>query len=61
MLLKIACPCGHIGVAAAETLPRDLTCWRCGTSRHVEPELGACVIQSTERRPERVNAILAAR
>jgi hypothetical protein len=35
MMLKIACPCGHTGIVSAETLPRELTCSRCGASRHV--------------------------
>ena len=25
MMLKIACPCGHVGLANAESLPRSLT------------------------------------
>jgi hypothetical protein len=36
MMLKIVCPCGHVGLASAETLPRSLTCWQCGESRRVE-------------------------
>jgi hypothetical protein len=36
MMLKIACPCGHVGLAAAESLPRSLKCSACGTSRRVE-------------------------
>jgi hypothetical protein len=36
MMVKIACPCGHVGVVAAETLPRELQCSACGESRRVE-------------------------
>jgi hypothetical protein len=36
MLLRIACPCGHVGLANAESLPRLLTCSACGSSRRVE-------------------------
>ena len=36
MLLKIICRCGHIGVVDAQTLPRELRCWQCGSSRRVE-------------------------
>jgi hypothetical protein len=43
-MLKIACTgCGHVGLAAAETLPRSLTCSSCGSSRRVEVEDGARV------------------
>jgi hypothetical protein len=35
MLLKIACACGHAGVVAAESLPRELQCSAYGSSRHV--------------------------
>jgi hypothetical protein len=39
MMLRIECTsCGHVGVAAAETLPRELTCSRCGSSRYVKAE-----------------------
>ena len=44
MLLKIACPCGHAGVVAAESLPRELTCSSCGSSRHVEARDGRRVM-----------------
>jgi hypothetical protein len=41
-MLKIACTgCGHVGLAAAETLPRSLTCSSCGSSRRVKVEDGA--------------------
>jgi hypothetical protein len=30
-MLKIECPCGHVGVVSAERLPRSLTCSRCGS------------------------------
>ena len=36
MMLKIACPCGHVGLANAESLPRSLTCSACRESRHVD-------------------------
>ena len=35
-LVKVACPCGHVGLADAATLPRSLTCSACGESRHIE-------------------------
>jgi hypothetical protein len=36
-MLKVSCTtCRHIGLAAAEHLPRQLTCSACGTSRRVE-------------------------
>jgi hypothetical protein len=35
MMVKVVCPCGHTGLVNAETLPRDLVCSRCGSSRHV--------------------------
>jgi hypothetical protein len=41
MMLKIACPCGHVGLANSETLPRLLTCSACSTSRRVEIADGA--------------------
>jgi hypothetical protein len=40
MMLRITCPCGHVGVAEAATLPRSLTCSACGESRHVEAKDG---------------------
>ena len=37
MLLKIECPeCTHIGIVSAESLPAELVCSACGTSRRVE-------------------------
>jgi hypothetical protein len=36
MLIRVTCPCGHIGIVSAATLPRELRCWQCGSSRHVE-------------------------
>jgi hypothetical protein len=34
---QVACTgCGHVGLAASETLPRLLTCSACGSSRRVE-------------------------
>jgi hypothetical protein len=44
MMLKIVCPCGHVGIASAETLPRELTCARCGSSRRVEAEDGTLIV-----------------
>jgi hypothetical protein len=44
MLLKIACTCGHVGIVSAETLPRELTCARCGSSRRVEAEDGTRIV-----------------
>jgi len=36
VLVKVACCCGHVGLADAATLPRELRCWQCGSSRYVE-------------------------
>jgi hypothetical protein len=44
MMLKIACTCGHVGVVDAQTLPRDLVCSACGSSRHVEAKDGARIV-----------------
>ena len=41
MLIRVACPCGHIGLINAETLPRDLACSHCGASRRIERKDGA--------------------
>jgi hypothetical protein len=35
MLLKLTCPCGHVGAVIAETLPRLLTCSRCNDRRPI--------------------------
>jgi hypothetical protein len=43
MMLRITCPCGHIGIVSAVTLPRELTCSSCGSSRRVEVKDGARV------------------
>jgi hypothetical protein len=59
MMIKIECRCGHVGVASAKRLPREFRCSSCGASSRVEPD-GDARIVSTERRIERVNAILAA-
>ena len=40
MLIRVTCPCGHIGIVSAETLPRSMTCSACGASRHVEVREG---------------------
>jgi DNA-directed RNA polymerase subunit RPC12/RpoP len=45
VILKIACQhCGHVGLANAETLPRELTCARCGSRRRVDAEDGARIV-----------------
>jgi len=36
VLVKVACSCGHVGLADAATLPRELRCWQCGSSCYVE-------------------------
>ena len=39
MIIRIECTsCGHVGIAAAATLPRELTCSRCASSRYVKAE-----------------------
>jgi hypothetical protein len=48
MMLKIACPCGHVGIVDASTLPRSLVCSSCGASRHVEADQGRAIV-STDR------------
>jgi hypothetical protein len=48
MMLKIVCPCGHVGLAASEILPRELTCSVCGSSRRVDAG-GGKAITSTAR------------
>ena len=44
MMLKIACPCGYVGLINAETLPRDLVCSHCGASRRIERKDGARIV-----------------
>jgi hypothetical protein len=44
MMVKVVCTCGHSGVVSAESLPRDLVCSRCGSSRHVEAEDGTRIV-----------------
>jgi len=44
MMLKIACPCSHVGVAPAESLARELTCSACGESRRVGAKDGARIV-----------------
>jgi hypothetical protein len=44
VMLKIQCPCGHVGLVAAETLPRELRCWQCGSSRGVEVKDGRRIV-----------------
>jgi hypothetical protein len=45
MMLKIACQqCGHVGLVNAETLPRSLTCSRCGSCRYVKGEDGTRIV-----------------
>jgi hypothetical protein len=60
MMVKVACPCGHAGVVSAETLPRELTCSRCGCSRYVQAERSARIV-STARREEWVAQLLGSR
>jgi hypothetical protein len=37
MMVRIECTsCGHVGVTDTQTLPRELRCWQCGSSRRVE-------------------------
>ena len=43
-MLKIECPCGHVGVVSAERLPRSLTCSRCGSCRYVKGEDGTRIV-----------------
>ena len=59
MLLRIPCPCGHVGIASAKTLPRVLTCLHCGAIRRVERERSERII-STAAREEWVTNFLAA-
>lgn len=35
MLIRVTCPCGHVGIVAADRLPAELRCWQCGEVRHV--------------------------
>jgi hypothetical protein len=41
MMLRIACPCGHVGLVRAESLPRELQCSACGDRRYVALKDGA--------------------
>jgi hypothetical protein len=59
MLFRITCRCGHVGITSAPSLPRELTCFHCGTSRHVEPDRSARIM-STAAREEWVTNFLAA-
>lgn len=58
MLFKVTYTCGHVGIASAASLPRELVCWSCGAVRRVEPN-GDARIVSTERRIENIDHILA--
>jgi hypothetical protein len=49
MLIRVTCPCGHVGIVPAETLPRDLVCSRCGSSRRVQAERGERIISAAAR------------
>jgi hypothetical protein len=52
MILRISCPsCNHIGLVAAETLPRELVCSSCSMTRHVDVSDGKA-ITSTARLEE---------
>ena len=44
MLIRVTCPCGHIGLINAETLPRDLVCSHCGANRRIERKDGARIV-----------------
>jgi hypothetical protein len=44
MLIRVTCPCGHIGLINAETLPRDLVCSHCGDWRRIERKDGARIV-----------------
>jgi hypothetical protein len=44
MLIRVTCPCGHIGLINAETLPRELVCSHCNASRHIERKDGARIV-----------------
>jgi hypothetical protein len=47
MILKISCvSCSHVGVVCAEHLPRDLVCWQCGSSRHIEAGHGNAIVST---------------
>jgi hypothetical protein len=47
MMVKVVCTWGHVGVVSAESLPRELRCWRCGSSRYVRAEDGRRVASRT--------------
>jgi hypothetical protein len=44
MMLRIECTCGHSGIVSAGSLPRSMTCSRCGSARHVEAADGARIV-----------------
>jgi hypothetical protein len=44
MLIRVTCPCGHVGLFNAETLPRDLVCSHCGVGRRIERKDGARIV-----------------
>jgi hypothetical protein len=46
MLIRVTCPCGHIGLINAETLPRELVCSDCGASRRVEAGGGKAIVST---------------
>jgi hypothetical protein len=60
MITMISCACGHVGLADASTLPRELQCSACGDRRFIAPKDGRR-IENTAAREELVAAILAAR
>jgi hypothetical protein len=46
MMLRISCPCGHVGLTVAENLPAELVCSACGSSRHVEADQGRAIVSA---------------
>ena len=57
MMVKVVRTCGHTGVVNADSLPREMRCWQCGSSRRVEAERSARIV-STARREEWVAQLL---
>ena len=44
MMLRISCPCGHVGLTVAEHLPAELVCSGCNASRHVDAGDGRAIV-----------------